>query len=75
MAIISAMQLQEFLALPGNTQQSLATSLGVTQSLVHQWVSGKTRITGERARDIEAATGGQVRRHDLRPDLFERQAA
>ena len=69
------MLLTEFLAIPGNTQQSLATALGVTQSLVHQWVAGKTRITAERALDIEAATGGQVRRHDLRPDLFERQAA
>lgn len=52
------------------TQAALARRLGVTQGLVHQWVSGKTRITAERAIEIENVTGGQVRRYELRPDLY-----
>lgn len=53
----------------------------VTQGLVWQWLQwlkgeGKgTRITAERAKEIEAITGGEVRAFDLRPDLFEAKAA
>lgn len=52
------------------TQQALASQLGVTQGLVSQWVRGETQITAERALEIEAATGGQVTRQELRPDIF-----
>ncbi len=52
------------------TQTELARRLGVTQGLVHQWVTGKTRITAERCRDIERVTEGKVTRGELRPDIF-----
>jgi DNA-binding transcriptional regulator YdaS (Cro superfamily) len=61
--------------LQANTQTDLARRLGVTQGLVHQWVTGKTRITGERAVEIEKATDCQVTRQELRPDLFNQAAA
>lgn len=71
------MTLQEWLSVPGNTQQVLAERLGVTQPAVSQWVNwlkGKkknaTRITGERAVQIEVATDGKVRRQTMRPELF-----
>lgn len=38
--------------------------------LVWQWVNGKTRITAERAKQIEEATQGAVNRRDVRPDIF-----
>ncbi|MEX3628444.1 MAG: YdaS family helix-turn-helix protein [Burkholderia sp.] len=57
------------------TQTDLAHRLGVTQGLVHQWVTGKTRITAERAVEIEKATGGQVTRQKLRPEIFGTAAA
>jgi DNA-binding transcriptional regulator YdaS (Cro superfamily) len=52
------------------TQAELAGRLGVSQSMVSQWLTGISRITAERALDIERATQGQVTRHDLRPDIF-----
>jgi transcriptional regulator with XRE-family HTH domain len=64
------MNLSDYLSQPGITQSKLATSLGVSQGLVHQWASGKTRITAERAIAIEAATDGLVTKYDLRPDIF-----
>jgi len=53
-----------------DTQVGLAEKLGVTQGLVHQWLRGLTRITAERAIEIERATGGKVTREELRPDVF-----
>jgi transcriptional regulator with XRE-family HTH domain len=52
------------------TQAEFAKRLGVTQGLVTHWVNGRTRITAERAVQIEQVTDGQVTRHELRPDIF-----
>lgn len=72
------MKLQDWLALPGNTQQSLAVKVGVTQGAVSQWKNwldgaseNAVRVPAERCRAIEAATDGAVTRHDLRPDIFD----
>lgn len=56
--------------LQDTTQTAFAEMLGVTQGLVHQWLNGDTKITAERAREIEIKTGGKVTRMELRPDLF-----
>jgi DNA-binding transcriptional regulator YdaS (Cro superfamily) len=53
------------------TQQALAARIGCSQGLVSQWVNGDTVITAERAKAIEEATGGAVKRHELRPDIFD----
>lgn len=37
---------------------------------LHEIVSGKVECPAELAPQIEAATGGKVTRHDLRPDLW-----
>lgn len=53
----------------------------VTQGAVWQWLQWLddpkrgARITAERAKDIERVTGGEVKFHELRPDLFEKEAA
>ena len=71
------MHLKKYLAIPGNTQQALADELQVSQGLISQWLNwldgetkNATRVTAERALEIEGATKGQVTRHDLRPDVF-----
>ena len=45
---------------------ALAAKLGVTSQAVSQW----TRIPAERTLAVEAATGGKIARHELRPDLY-----
>jgi len=57
------------------SQEQFAKLLGVSQGLVWQWLEGKTRITAERAKEIEGKTRGEITRHDLRPDLFDRARA
>lgn len=54
----------------GGTQQSLAVAAGLTQPGVNWLLKGKGRVSPETATALEAATGGQVTRQQLRPDLF-----
>lgn len=69
--------LENYLKKQRTTQEAFADQLGVSQGLVHQWIKwlktgGEhgTRITAERARQIEAATACEIRAAQLRPDLF-----
>lgn len=60
---------------PGVTQASFAKELGVSQGLVWQWLNGRTKITPERAKQIEKATHGAVARHDILPHIFDAPAS
>jgi len=51
-------------------QTQLARLLGVKQANVWHWLNKADRVPGEYVLAIETATGGQVTRHDLRPDLY-----
>jgi DNA-binding transcriptional regulator YdaS (Cro superfamily) len=62
------MNLREYVRI--HSQVLLAGKLGVDRSLVSQWLSGKTKVTAERAVQIERATNGAVTRAELRPDIF-----
>jgi TorA maturation chaperone TorD len=53
-------------------QAKLARLLGVSQPNVWHWLHKSERVPGEYVLKIEQATGGQVSRHDLRPDLYPR---
>lgn len=46
----------------------LAQALSVSGSLVTQWAGGSKPISVARCMHVERATGGAVRRWDLRPD-------
>lgn len=52
------------------SQAALAELLDVSENAVSKWVSGRMRITAERAVQIEQATDGQVTRYEIRPDVF-----
>jgi DNA-binding transcriptional regulator YdaS (Cro superfamily) len=54
----------------GGKQVELATRISVTPQAVNQWVSGLRPVPAKHCIAIETATGGQVTRHDLRPDVF-----
>lgn len=47
----------------------LARLLGVSESMVSMWASGKRIPTAERCLEIERATIGAVQADTLRPDL------
>jgi DNA-binding transcriptional regulator YdaS (Cro superfamily) len=52
-------------------RSEFARRMGVSVVMVHKWLTGRARLTGERARQIEHVVGGVVKRHELRPDLFD----
>ncbi len=56
-------------------QTQLARLLGVKQANVWHWLNRAERIPAEYVLPIEKATGGEVSRHLLRPDLFPDAAA
>lgn len=64
------MGIDEYLKQKNLTQGQFAEQLGVSQGLVWQWITGRQRITAERASQIEQSTGGAVTRSELRPDLY-----
>lgn len=74
------MKLKQYLDAHGLSQTEFGKRLNVTQGAVWQWLKWLddpkrgTRITAERAADIEGATDGAVTRHELRPDLFPEAA-
>lgn len=54
----------------GAGQKGLADAIGVTPQQVNQWVTGDRPVPAKHCIAIEAAAGGAVTRHDLRPDVF-----
>lgn len=51
-------------------QSELARRLGLKQANVWHWLNRSGRVPAEHVIAIEEATGAQVTRHDLRPDLY-----
>lgn len=54
-------------------RKALADALSVSYEAVRQWTD--RRVPAERVLDIERLTGGQVTRHELRPDLYPQESA
>ena len=53
------------------TESTLQSPLWASErGLVGQWLHGETTITAERALQIERVTKGEVKRQQLRPELF-----
>lgn len=49
---------------------TLANKVGVHQTTISNW-GARGRIPAEQVIKVEAATGGKVSRHELRPDIYE----
>jgi DNA-binding transcriptional regulator YdaS (Cro superfamily) len=52
------------------SQAALAKAIGVKPQHVWNWLNRDKRVPAEQVLAIEAATGGKVSRHELRPDLY-----
>lgn len=57
------------------TQQGLAAMIAAvdghaSQGLITRWETGLTKVSAERAMEVERATAGGVSRSTLRPDLW-----
>lgn len=68
--------LQKTVELAGG-QSELARRIGgrVKQQHVHYWLTVMEKISHEHVLAAEAAVGGRVSRHDLRPDMYPREQA
>lgn len=64
------MDIATYLAEKELSQEAFAKQIGVSQGLVWQWLDGRTRITAERAIEIDEKTNGEITKADLRPDIF-----
>lgn len=56
------------------TQEALAAALGIRSPSISEWRQ-RGQVPIERCVQIEEATGGEVTRYDLRPDVFGKAPA
>jgi len=59
-----------FVGKPRGSKADLAEKLGISRTWMSQIISNRRVCSAELAKAIEQLTNGQVRRSDLRPDLF-----
>lgn len=59
------MKLADFLVSTKTSQAAFAKQLGISQSLVYQWVSGKRPVSAEQCPEIERLTGRAVTCEEL----------
>lgn len=52
------------------SQQKLADAAGCSQQQIAYLMNEAKGISAEMALKVEKATGGEVTRHDLRPDIY-----
>lgn len=69
------MKLETYLVESKLTQEEFAVRLGVTQSMVSQWIRGIRPVSPQMAIAIEEATSGEILRSDIRPDLWDSEVA
>lgn len=68
------MDIRAYLKKYNLTQEQFGKLAGVSQGAVWQWLNGRSQVAPETAVAIEKATGGKIKRHELRPDLYSRAA-
>lgn len=52
------------------SQEEFAAELGLAQSTISSYVTGRRKLAPKHCRKIESMTTGQVTCHQLRPDIF-----
>lgn len=64
--------LQKYLKEHDLNQTRFAEQIGANQGLVSMWLNKKVRMTPEWVLKVERATGGELSRYELRPDIYPR---
>lgn len=59
----------------GGTEQALAEAVGRKQPTVHGVLKRGKEVPAEWCIPLERATGGKIKRHELRPDLYPKEEA
>lgn len=59
------MKLADYLTKHEISQTTFAETLGVSQGMVYQWLSGKRPVAADQCPRIERLTNGEVRCEDL----------
>lgn len=72
MLVSGFMDIPAYLKKHGLTQEAFGKQVGVSQSMVWQWISGMRRVSAEMAVQVEKRTTGAIGRHELRSDIFEK---
>ena len=65
------MQLSAYLQKQDISATRFAKGIGISKSMVTLLLQGKRRPSPGLAKTIERATGGEVARHELRPDVWD----
>lgn len=66
-----AMNLQQYFSEePRGAKMEMAQYLGISAEWMSKLIAQKVKPSAMLARELETATGGLVKREDLRPDLF-----
>lgn len=53
------------------SQKKLGEACDVSQQAVYKWLHNKAKVSPEHVNSIVNATGGEIKAHQIRPDLPE----
>jgi DNA-binding transcriptional regulator YdaS (Cro superfamily) len=59
-----------FLPLPRGSKVSMARALGISKTWLSLIINGRKHPSAYLSKEIEKYTNGEVKREELRPDLF-----
>lgn len=51
------------------SQKKLGDACAVSQQAVYKWLHNKAKVSPEHVGSIVTATGGEIKAHQIRPDL------
>lgn len=66
----AAEQIKTYRAKAGLSQDQFAKLIEVTQGLINHWEQNRQQPSAVMSRKIEEKTNGELKRTDLRPDIF-----
>lgn len=69
------MNISEYRARKGLSRKQLAEIIGVSAEFLRLHENGKRQFSPQRAIQVDELTGGEVPKHETRPDIWTGEAA